>query len=82
MYQINTNHTTFNNKIIQILKTKPIKSNTGTNGEITDINKDGITVQCTNGAILVQFVKPEGKGKMEASSWANGARIKKGDKFI
>ncbi len=82
MYQINTNHTTFNNKIIQILKTKPIESTIGTNGEITDINKNGITVKCTNGALLVQTVKPEGKGKMEANSWANGARIKKGDKFI
>ncbi len=82
MYQINTNHTTYNNKIIQILKTKTKDCTTGTNGEIIDINKNGIVVKCSNGALLIQTVKPEGKGKMEAASWANGARIKKGDKFI
>ena len=50
--------------------------------EIIDINKDGILVKCLNGGLIIKNVKPEGKGNMDAASWANGARIKKGDKFI
>ena len=82
MYKINTNYTTFNNKPVQILKTKIQTSTKGLKGEIIDITKDGITVQCSNGAIKIETVKPEGKNEMSAISWANGARIKKGDKFI
>ena len=46
------------------------------------ITKEGITVKCSNGSIRILIVKPEGKGEMNASDWANGARIKIGDKFI
>ena len=82
MYKINTNNTTYNNKLIQILKTETSDSTNGENGEITDIAKEGITVKCSNGSIKILTVKPEGKGEMNASDWANGARIKKGDRFI
>ena len=44
--------------------------------------KDGIVVCCGKDAIKIITVKPEGKGEMQASAWANGARIKKGAKFI
>ena len=82
MYLINTNHTTYNNKIVQIIKTIPCSANEGKNGEITNIEKTGITVKCKNGGLKIIKVKPEGKGEMDAFSWANGARIKIGDMFI
>lgn len=82
MYQLNTNHTTFNNKIIKILKTVAIDDIKGDVGEIQSIEKDGIIVSAKNGAIKILTLKPEGKGEMRASDWANGARAKKGDKFI
>ena len=47
----------------------------------TYIEKDGIIVYCAKDAIKLITIKPEGKGEMIASAWANGARIKKGDKF-
>ena len=81
MYKINTNHTTYNNKLVQILKTEPLDINDGQIGEITSISKDGIVVKCGSGSIKIVLVKPEGKGEMKAFDWANGARIKKGEFF-
>ena len=81
MYQINTNHTFFNNKIIKILKTSIVKASNGNAGEIINIEKDGIVVKCGTDALKILVVKPEGKGEMQSSAWANGARIKKGDSF-
>ena len=81
MYVINTNHTTFNNKIVKVLKTKTVENYTGNPGEVLEIAKDGIIVGCREGAIKLLKVKPEGKGEMEACAYANGARIKKGDFF-
>ncbi len=81
MYQINTNHTTFNNKIVKILQTRccPMSGNAC---EILDITQDSIIVGCKEGSVEIITVKPEGKGEMKAVDWARGARIKKGDKFI
>ncbi|MBR2068929.1 MAG: methionyl-tRNA formyltransferase [Candidatus Gastranaerophilales bacterium] len=78
MYQINTNHTTFNNKIIKVLKTRPSNC-TGNACEVLDITKEGIIIGCKEGSLELLKVKPEGKGEMKASDWARGARIKKGD---
>ena len=80
MYKINTNHTIFNNKIIKILKTRP-NSCCGNCCEVLDITKEGIVVGCSEGALEILKVKPEGKGEMNALDWARGARIKIGDKL-
>ena len=80
MYKINTNHTIFNNKIIKVLKTRP-SSCCGNACEVLDITHDGIIVGCSQGALELLTVKPEGKGEMKAIDWARGARIKVGDVF-
>lgn len=82
MYQLNTNHTTYENKIIKILKTSVVENLKGEKGEVLELKKDGIVVACKKDAIKIITVKPEGKGEMPAYNWANGARIKKGAKFI
>jgi len=82
MYQLNTNHTTFDNKIIKVLKTSVVEGINGACGEVARIDKDGIVVCCATDAIKLITVKPEGKGEMQASAWRNGARIRKGAKFI
>lgn len=82
MYQLNTNHTTYDNKIVKVLKTCVVEGVNGCCGEVQTIEKDGIVVCCGKNAIKIITVKPEGKGEMQASAWANGARIKKGAKFI
>lgn len=82
MYQLNTNHTTFNNKIVKVLKTAVVEcSNNLEAGEVVEIQKDGIIVKCKKDALKLLVVKPEGKGEMNPSDWARGARINKGDKF-
>ena len=81
MYQINTNHTTFNGKLIKVLKTEVTEKNQGNIGEIIEIEKDYITVKCSKNALKILLIKPEGKGEMKPSDWARGARINIGDKF-
>ena len=82
MYQLNTNHTTYDNKIVKVLKTSVVEGANGSCGEVIRIDKDGIVVACAKDAIKLITIKPEGKSEMQASSFANGARIKKGAKFI
>ena len=81
MYQINTNHTTFNNKIIKILKTQVVPYQSNNIGTIVKIEKDGIVVECKNNALKIITLKPEGKGEMNATDWIRGARVKVGDCF-
>ena len=81
MYLINTNQSTYKGKIIKILKTEVVENTVGHVGEIVEISKSGVVVKCLDNALRLLLVKPEGKGEMKASDWANGARIKKGDFF-
>lgn len=81
MYKINTNHTFFNGKIVKVLKTIPLEATNCSCGMVEEVAKDGVIVGCKNGAIKLLVVKPEGKAEMQASAWACGARIKKGDCF-
>ncbi len=83
MYKINTNHTTFNGKILKVLKTLPIEDNSSfLPSQTIKIDDEGIIVKCSDDAIKLITVKPEGKNEMKASDWARGARINTGDKFI
>ncbi|MBQ4646746.1 MAG: methionyl-tRNA formyltransferase [Candidatus Gastranaerophilales bacterium] len=82
MYQLNTNHTTYDGKIIKVLKTSLIEGLSGNQGEVASVEKDGIVVYCAIDAIKLITLKPEGKGEMQAFAFANGARIQKGAKFI
>lgn len=82
MYEINTNHTTFEGKIIKVLKTEVVETKTNKPGEIIEILKDGIIVSTKKNALKLITIKPEGKGEMRASDWVNGSKAKKGDFFI
>lgn len=81
MYQINTNHTTFQSKIIKVLKTQVVQMQ-GDAGIVLSVEKDGIIIGCKKDALKLILIKPEGKGQMEASAWARGARVQKGACFI
>lgn len=82
MYQLNTNHTTYNDRIIKVLKTSVVKGLNGNYGEVASIEKDGIIVYCAKDALKLITIKPEGKGEMQASAFANGTKIQKGARFI
>jgi methionyl-tRNA formyltransferase len=61
-----------NGKIIKVLETKVVDG-CGKCGEFVRVSKDGVEVGCGGNNILLIKVKPEGKGEMPASAWANGA---------
>ncbi len=74
--------TTVDGKNVKILKTTVVEnvSQNEEYGVISDITKEGITVKAKQGTLLIQELKPEGKAKMEAFAWTNGAKIKTGMK--
>ncbi len=47
-------------------------------GEVVSLNST-IAVQCKNGTIGLDIIVPEGKGRMNASDYINGRKIKIGD---
>lgn len=75
-------YTFFNGKMVKILKSEVVDLADGACcGAILNVSKLGILVKAGDGAILIEEVKPESKGKMKASDFANGAKIKAGDFF-
>lgn len=75
--------TSINGKNIKVLSTTVLNNDTENEneGEIVNISKNGIEVAAKKGILLIKEIKPEGKPKMEAYAWTNGAKLKAGDKF-
>lgn len=65
-----------NGKIIKVMKTKVLDCQCANSdcGDILRATKDGIEVKCAKGIILLERVKPEGKGEMSAKDWYNGLK--------
>lgn len=74
--------TYYRNKILKILSAQAIPyEGCEENGTVISVNKEGIEVCAGKDKLLLKQVKPEGKGLMSASAWANGSGIKAGDKL-
>lgn len=78
----NTTHFILNGKIIKVIKSS-VKEKCGKYPpcEILNIDKKGIVIGCQTGSILIETIKPEGKGEMSAYNWSLGAKIKTGEKI-
>ena len=76
VYKFPSAHFVYNDKIIKVLETRVVKGS-GKCGEFVKVSKDGVEVACGEDCLLLVKVKPEGKGEMMASAWANGAHITK-----
>jgi methionyl-tRNA formyltransferase len=50
-----------------------------TPGEIVELSDREVRVACGAGTLLLERVKPEGRGEMDAAEWARGVRLSKGD---
>ncbi len=50
-------------------------------GEILKISDEGIEVICDRSTIILKTLQPPNKKAMNARDFANGSRLKKGDKF-
>lgn len=70
-------------KNIKILKTQVVDYDTENDdiGVISEITKEGIIVKAKKGSLLIKELKPEGKPKMDAYAWTNGAKVTTGMKF-
>ena len=60
-----------------LLRSRPAEQR-GTPGRIVEITREGVSVACGTGALLVERLKPEGRGEMDAAEWARGARLAPG----
>ena len=68
-------HFEYQGKIIKVLETEPLDENIeGSLGEFVRFSKKGIDVKTANGTLRLIRIKPEGKGEMLASDWANGIK--------
>lgn len=79
-------HVIYNNELIKIYQATldhNNKKDKAANGQIVDINKNGIMVKCANGYINITMLQLPGKKPMLVSAMINGNHIFKiGGKFI
>lgn len=63
-------------KRLKVLEASPVVDDTfdGKNGQIIEVKKDGFLVKCSEGALFVKIVTPEGKKAMNAGDFARGVQ--------
>ena len=82
MYSWPNAYTYYKNKMIKVFKAQAIPyEGCEDYATVISVTKEGIEVCAGGDKLLIEQVKPEGKGLMSAYSWANGSGIKPGDKF-
>lgn len=76
-------HCILNGKNFKIFKAKAINESIKNTqiGTVLEINKEGITVTCEQGMLILCEVQLEGGKRMLAREFANGNQIKVGDKL-
>ncbi len=68
--------------MVQVLRTEPLPAaSAGQPGTVMGIDRSGIHTATSDGVLLIKSVKPSGGRAMDALSYANGRRIKAGDRF-
>ena len=73
-------HTTFEGRRFKVYRAV-VADGTGEPGELVAVDGDGPVVACGDGAVRLLTVQPEGKPRMDAGAWANGARPEVGARF-
>lgn len=83
LYPYPVAYTTLNGEIMKITCSKENESTAGNIGEITNVNKEGIIVKCSDKSVLITKLKPSGKKEMNAYDFVNGYGKEKiiGSKF-
>lgn len=72
-------YTSHDNKKLKIWRVKLVPGGAGQPGETLAVDKkEGFVVQAGEGAVLVQEVQPQGKGRMAAADFARGYRVSPG----
>jgi methionyl-tRNA formyltransferase len=73
--------TRHNDEELGVFDCKRLLGTSGNAGEVLAIDENGIAVGTTDGALLLQRVRPAGSGKVPASEFAASAGLAVGDKF-
>lgn len=75
--------TNFRGQKIKIVRSliSTVTAATGEAGTIIKVEPRGLHVACGSGTLLVTELIPENRAKLEAGAFANGARIKTGERF-
>ena len=81
MVEFPTAYTYYCGKMLKIISSTVVSEDTKSVGEVVNITKKGIEVSAGNGILLIEKVKPESKGIMNAFDFVNGAKVKVGDKL-
>ncbi len=68
-------------KRLKVWKTQVVEDSAAEAGVIETVSASGITVGTSKGALRLLEVQPESKGRMDAGSWARGARLASGQNF-
>ena len=74
-------YTFWSGKRLKIWKTEVVEGSTAEAGVVETVSASGITVGTSEGALRLLAVQPESKGRMDAGSWARGARLAPGQKL-
>lgn len=76
-------YTLWQGKRLKVLRTRLVDAATDERqpGRVEKIDRDGITVKTGAGALRLEEVQPESKGRMAAADWARGARVAPGQQF-
>ncbi len=67
-------------KLLKILSAS-VREGRGEPGEILDVGREGILVACGDGALALGLVQPEGGKAMGSRDYAQGRRVRKGDRL-
>ena len=67
-------------KTLKILSVS-VREGKGESGEILSVDRDGIVVACGEGALRLEKVQPEGGRAMSSWDYAQGRRVRKGDRL-
>ncbi|MCL2103026.1 MAG: methionyl-tRNA formyltransferase [Syntrophorhabdaceae bacterium] len=73
----------FSDKTLKVLSCFVVSEGavSGAPGEILAAGREGISVACGEGVLLLAVVRPEGGKAMDAWAFAQGRRLKKGDRL-
>jgi methionyl-tRNA formyltransferase len=80
-------HTTFRGKRLKVWRVTPVTDvaggtvPAGAPGEVVAVTKRGAVVACADGAVQIDAVQPEGKGRIDGAAFVNGQRPEAGERL-
>jgi methionyl-tRNA formyltransferase len=80
-------HTTFRDRRLKVWRATPVDEVAGSPvpagepGEVVAVTKRGAVIACGEGAVRLDLVQPEGKGRIDGAAFVNGQRPGAGERL-